>query len=208
MDTIEATYDRIWKTRGARFMAHSNYLIQNNYSTFTVGILSVYVIVLSFTFISPTLSAKFYAGDLNLVILAASLVTLVFSQLESSKDYKLKADKMHRNAMELSDIYYEMQAIYFSNDDLNERIKKTELVQRKYNLIIQKCDENHHTYDFDMFLLKNCKKQKFEKGNHLNYVAISLKNTFLRLHYYFKIRWRFFAWVLVPIFVFILVTII
>lgn len=199
MDRIESAYQRIWKTRGARFVAHSNYLAQNKCSNFTVAILSVYIIVLSCYFISPTLKSKFNPDDLNLVILAASLLTLVFSQIEGSKDYKLKADKLHRNAMELSEIYDEMQSVYHSADALNIKESKTDQILKKYNQLIQKCDENHNSYDYEMFELRNRKELKIKK----NRVEVLILNIF----YYVRIRIYFFLWIITPILIFAFVTI-
>lgn len=198
MDRIESAYQRIWKTRGARFIAHSNYLAQNKCSNFTVAILSVYIIVLSCYFISPTLKAKFNQDELNLVILAASLLTLIFSQNESSKDYKLKADKLHRNAMELSEIYDEMQSVYFSADPLNIKQSKTDQILNKYNQLVQKCDENHNSYDYEMFELRNRKELKIKKN--------CLEVFVLSIYYYIRIRIYFFLWIITPLLVFALVT--
>jgi len=198
MDRIESAYQRIWKTRGARFIAHSNYLAQNKCSNFTVAILSVYIIVLSCYFISPTLKAKFNQDELNLVILAASLLTLVFSQIESSKDYKLKADKLHRNAMELSEIYDEMQSVYFSADPLNVKQSKTDQILNKYNQLVQKCDENHNSYDYEMFELRNRKELKIKRN--------CLEVFVLNIYYYIRIRIYFFLWIITPLLVFALVT--
>jgi len=199
MDGIESAYQRIWKTRGARFIAHSNYLAQNKCSNFTVAILSVYIIVLSCYFISPTLKAQFNSEELNLVILAASLLTLVFSQIESSKDYKLKADKLHRNGIELTAVYDEMLFVRSSTESLDDKLVKTEQILKKYNQIIQKCDENHNTYDYEMFILKERKELKIKKF----WLEVLLLNIF----YYVRIRIYFFLWIITPILVFALVTI-
>lgn len=199
MDRIESAYQRIWKTRGTRFIAHSNYLAQNKCSNFTVAILSVYIIVLSCYFISPTLKSKFNTDDLNLVILAASLLTLVFSQIEGSKDYKLKADKLHRNAMDLSEIYDEMQSVYHSADALNIKESKTDQILKKYNQLVQKCDVNHNSYDYEMFELRNRKELKIKK----NWLELLMCNMF----YYVQIRIYFFLWIITPILIFVFVTI-
>jgi len=198
MDRIESAYQRIWKTRGARFIAHSNYLAQNKCSNFTVAILSVYIIILSCYFISPTLRDRFNQDELNLVILAASLLTLVFSQIESSRDYKLKAEKLHRNAMELSEIYDEMQSVYFSEDSLDIKQSKTDQILKKYNQLVQKCDENHNSYDYEIFELRNRKELKIKRNCFEVFV--------LNIFYYIRIRIYFFLWIITPLLVFAFVT--
>jgi hypothetical protein len=198
MDGIESAYQRIWITRGARFIAHSNYLAQNKCSNFTVAILSVYIIVLSCYFISPTLKAQFNSEELNLVILAASLLTLLFSQIESSKDYKLKADKLHRNGIELTDVYDEILFVRSSTESLDDKLIKIEKILKKYNQTIQKCDENHNTYDYEMFILK--------KRKDLNIKRYWIEVLLLNIFYYVRIRIYFFLWIITPIFIFALVT--
>ncbi|GAF05988.1 SLATT domain-containing protein [Saccharicrinis fermentans] len=195
---IKVTYQQIWKTRGARFVAHANYLKQNKSSSFTIAILSAYVIVMSLFFISPSLNSKINNGDLSLITLAASLLTVIFSQIESSKDYKLKAEKLHQNAMELSDIYHESQALLFSDDDLNDRYKMAQDISKRYNSIIQKCDENHNDYDYKFFLASNwtdddIKLTKRQAGWTKFCISI-------RIRYYYAI------WILTPVILFAILT--
>jgi len=195
---IKATYQQIWKTRGARFVAHANYLKQNKSSSFTIAILSAYVIIMSLFFISPSLGAKIDNGDLSLITLAASLLTLIFSQIESSKDYKLKAEKLHQNAMELSDIYHESQALLFSDDDLNKRYKEAQVISKRYNSIIQKCDENHNDYDYRLFLASNWKDEDINltKGQ-ANWSRFCIG---IRIRYYYAL------WILTPLVLFLILT--
>lgn len=198
---IETTYQQIWKTRGARFVAHANYLKQNKASSFTIAVLSAYVIVMSLFFISPSLSAIINNGDLSLITLAASLLTLIFSQIESSKDYKLKAEKLHQNAMELSDIYHESQALLFSDDDdeeLNQRFSKAQDISKRYNLIIQKCDENHNDYDYRYFLASNWTEDDIKlTKRQAGWIRFCIQ---IRIRYYYAI------WILTPIVLFIILT--
>ena len=195
---IKATYQQIWKTRGARFVAHANYLKQNKSSSFTIAILSAYVIVMSLFFISPSLSSKIDNGDLSLITLAASLLTLIFSQIESSKDYKLKAEKLHQNAMELSDIYHEIQALLLSDDDLNDRYKLAQEISKRYNSIIQKCDENHNDYDYKLFLASNWSDDDIKlTKNQASWIRFCIG---IRIRYYYAI------WILTPIILFVILT--
>lgn len=193
---IKLTYQKIWKTRGARFVAHSNYLKQNKFSSFTIAVLSSYVIVISLFFISPTLSSKIKAGDLNLITLAASLLTLVFSQIESSKDYKLKAEKLHQNAIDLSDIYNEIQALLFSDDELNKRYKMAQNISKRYNSIIKQCDENHNDYDYKLFLASNWKEDDIK--------LTKMDAWLIKFHIGIKIRYYYAIWIFIPLFIFLI----
>lgn len=198
---IEVTYNKIWKTKGARFNSHHNYLKQSRLSTFTVGVLASYVIILSFLFISPSLSFKIgQQGDLNLLVLAASIIVLVFSQIEASKDYKLKAEIMHRNAMELSSLYDEIQNVYYSKDNETIKISQAENILKRYNNTIQKCGENHNEYDYDEFILQHYEKMKISKKWYsLVYGKVII---------FFKIRLYFYLWLIVPLLLFYLICVI
>lgn len=195
---IKATYQQIWKTRGARFVAHANYLKQNKASNFTIAVLSVYVIVMSLFFISPSLSAKISTGDLSLITLAASLLTLIFSQIESSKDYKLKAEKLHKNAIELSDIYHESQALLYSDGDLDKRYEDAQNISKRYNSIIQKCDENHNDYDYRYFLASNWTDEDIELTKR--------QARWIRFCVGIKIRYYYAIWIFTPIVLFVILT--
>jgi len=141
---------RIWTTKGARFNGHRRLTKQNEWSLRAISFLSVYVTVLSIAILVPafSLSAKLQA-EISLGVAALSLMILVFSLLESSRDYRVRAERLHLCAMELGRIQQRVDfAIVQAGSQLATSI---ESLATEYEEAIRRCQENHDSIDDLMF---------------------------------------------------------
>ena len=99
-------------TKGARFNSHRRLLAKANLSNLTIALLTAYVIIINLLGLvkingTTPLNADFVA----LLTTALSILVLVFSQIEASYEYKLKAEKYHECAKEIGALYYELRDI-------------------------------------------------------------------------------------------------
>lgn len=141
---------RIWTTKGARFNAHRRLVRQNEWSLRTIAFLSVYVTVLSVVTLVPAfaLPVKIQA-EISLGVAALSLMILVFSLLESSRDYRVRAERLHLCAMELGRIQERVDfAIVQAGSQLAASVQSLTI---EYDEAIRRCQENHDSIDNLMF---------------------------------------------------------
>jgi len=117
---------------------------------------------------------------------------LVISILEASKNYKLKADIMHRCGKELSSIYNEVNLIKDGIVDatVNDRLIDLTL---KYQQILDKYDDNHIEMDYEMFKVDNFKDFNLR---HIDTLG-------LRTKYFIRTKGFYLILIVVPLIVFI-----
>jgi hypothetical protein len=173
----EELYHKLWATKGARFYAHKRFLKKSRLSNQTIGYLTAYVIIINLlglfdfskTFI---LSARFISFSTT----ALSILVLVFSQIESSFQYNLKADKYHDCAKAIGKLYLKLRDIMLSKV-LTEAEKENEyrIIADKYAIIID-AYENHDNIDYQMFRSEYYKEFSVPFGERF---YISLKFYFL-----------------------------
>lgn len=142
---------KLWSTKGARFVASHRMKIINRLSSYSIGFLSAYLIILgllSVFEIDSTLdiSSKEYA----FVSTALSILILVFSQLEGYNDYRLRAEKFHDCTLEISDLYNELRYLKTSEMTPKQINKLSEDLSKKYGIVLKKY-ENHKYIDFLKF---------------------------------------------------------
>lgn len=141
---------RIWTTKGARFNAHRRLIKQNEWSLRAIAFLSVYVTVLSVAILVPAfgLSAKMQA-EISVGVAGLSLLILVFSLMESSRDYRVRAERLHLCAMELGRI---QQRVDFAIAEAGGQLATSvQLLAGEYEDAIARCQENHDAIDNLMF---------------------------------------------------------
>ena len=75
---------------------------------------------------------------------ALSILVLVFSLLENSKDYKVKAKNFHDCALDLADLYNELQSFKSYQNDASDK-EKMEFclnLQKEYQNILRRYENN------------------------------------------------------------------
>lgn len=143
-DSLDKLDTQVWRTKGARFNAYRRLIKKHHASVFTVSILSLYNIGLNLVPYSG-LQGIVSISDLSTSSIFISVFILILSLLEFSKGYELKAERLHNNAMELSQFYSELQIVKAENQKLT--IDLTE----RYHTIIKSCPENHSPQDDNKF---------------------------------------------------------
>ena len=148
---------KLWVTKGVRFIAAKRLEKQSNLSVFTIALLSAYIIILNLFVFIPNLNLfRSNPEGLTIFTISLSILVLVFSQIESLRNYNLKAEKLHTCAKEIGKLYNEWR--YYKtciNDivDINSRIID---ISKRYEFILDKYD-NHDDVDIQLFKAKHNK---------------------------------------------------
>ena len=177
---------KTWVTKAARFQANKRLLETHHLSTRALSYLSCYLIIATLlpVFVGEA-SLPFPAFWLNFLITSISILLLVFTQIESSADYKLRAHQFHSNALEIAKIYNEIRVAKHT-EDKSERLKKIIELTRSYERTLAEC-ENHEPIDYAV--IKTHKSEYFTLSTD-EVKAVTEK-------YKRQVRWRyqFLIWV-------------
>lgn len=138
---------KMWKTKSARFNAHARLLTKHWLSTTATAILSFYLIVASLIPLVyeanlPPAGSKFLA----VITLVISILLIIVTLIESARNYHGEADRMHKCALSISEIYNRLQAMTLDFADQN-RISLNE----DYSNVLLKYEINHKDIDFIRF---------------------------------------------------------
>jgi len=135
---------QIWITKGARFNAYRRFMRKHYASILTISILTLYNIGLS---ILPASIVEYYLGEgcHAPASVLTSIFILVLSLLEVGKGYELKAERLHQNAMQLSELYTK----YILTRNMGE--EELKLLATEYHGLIKNCPENHSLLDDKKF---------------------------------------------------------
>lgn len=163
----------LWTTKGTRFYVHERYLKQNRWSNIAVGMMSAYIIIINLvSSYKIPLNKPFGEDSVAFITTALSILILVFSQLENSNDFKLKAEKFHDCSREISKLYRLLieKKREVPDNDLKPILKE---ITESYQTILDKY-ENHKEMDYLYF-----------KSRYPNDFKMSLyKRTLIQLKYY------------------------
>lgn len=189
---VENLLNKIWTTRGCRFQAHKRLNEVNNWSTWTVNILTVYIICLSILSLNPPTSYSFLSEKTgSIFMISLSITILLVSVLENSKSYKLRADNMHRCAKELSSTYNEICLIRdgIITNQIPDRLIE---IGNKYQAIIDKYDDNHTDLDYI----------KFKAINYSFFNLTKFQKFIIGLKYFLLVRGIYIFLLVIPLLVF------
>lgn len=148
----ETLYEKLWKTKGTRFIAHKRLEHVNQLSNWAVALNSIYVIIASLLSIKPFSDySKLTPDYLSLFTIFLSLIIIVVSLIENSKNYKAKADSLHQCGKDLNKLYERLSQIIHKYGEA-EATKEIESIGANYQTIIDKYPENHLSIDYDLFV--------------------------------------------------------
>jgi hypothetical protein len=165
---------KMWKTKSARFNAQQRLMSRYWTSTVSTSVLACYLIAASILQLTIEAAAT---GDLGKIITSAILITSVFLLMitltESAKNYPGEAERMHRSALEIAELYNSFQAL-----DLTTADAQRTAYNDRYSAALKSIEVNHKDIDFLRFKIgarKDFKPSALEfAGMLLLYVALWL----------------------------------
>lgn len=153
---LEELNYKIWSTKGARFQAHERLTQTAKLSYICSSLLSAYLIVVGLLSVYNLYNdALINNGLVAYVITSLSILLMVFSQVEASKRYELRAKAFHDCSLALSRLYDELRIFKTlkSNPTEKEKIAFAEQLTTRYEDILSRSD-NHLPIDYDLFRTK------------------------------------------------------
>lgn len=183
-------YDKIWKTRGARFNAYERLRRRQKRSFYATGLLSAYLIIINLLqpfnlFVLPTDS-----NVINFISVSLSIILLLFVTIENSAEYNLKGDNFHNCSKELGRIFNDLHSLM----DMNEEDQtKYEEIGKRYSDLLDRYD-NHSPIDYEVHKTKHI--------NEFNLKFIQKQWIFLRANILYD--FHYFTFIVVPPILFII----
>lgn len=178
---------KLWSTKSARFNASNRLKDKAFFSNISLAFLSSYLIIIN---LIPLFfkNLNISADVIGFFTTAISILLLVYSQIESSNEYKLNAHIFHDCALNIADLYNELR---MSKEilDKEEKRKKLVIISEKYNSILHRY-ENHSPIDFDMF---KASKPEYHNLNKIDTYKILIQ-------YFIRVKFQYYLLIgLLPI---------
>lgn len=138
---------KMWKTKSARFNAQTRLMSRYWISVVSTSVLSCYLIGASILQLTIESAAT---GNFGKIVTSAILITSVFLLMitltESAKNYPGEAERMHRSALEISELYNRFQAL-----DLETAEHERRAYNDLYSAALKSIEVNHKDIDFLRF---------------------------------------------------------
>jgi hypothetical protein len=183
---------KLWVTKGARFNASSRCKRLHQLSNNTAGYLSAYLIIISIVNIYEVpFFTKLPNNYLAFGITALSILILVFTQIEASKNFLIASEKYHLCALEISEIYDELRMLKSNNTVLTSAQLRP--ISEKYQILLKKYENHEH---IDLLLFTTTKPKYFELSK--------FDCIWIRLSNWFHSSMKYHLFILFPLFVFVL----
>lgn len=189
---------RMWVTKCSRFNASRRLTNKHYWSLASISILSVYGISIP---ILQSLVDFSLCLEINQIYSAVATVLSVFilviSLLEGNKNFQLRANSLHVNAVEISKLCRELEFLLAQGLPKEQLLFESKEISDRYEAIISDCPYNHEIQDFNLV------KTQYSKDFSINYIeAFFRKYKILLLD-----CWLYLFPVLIfPIFIFYLYT--
>jgi len=154
---LEELNHKIWATKGSRFNADKRLLTIYKYSSLANSMLSVYLIAIGLLSVYKIYNNRFIEENiLPYTITCLSILSLVFSQIENSKNYQLRAKEFHTCGLKLSKLYNKLRTFKTLNLDTSDKDKEifAHEISEEYESILEKY-ENHDSIDYALFQATN-----------------------------------------------------
>ena len=138
---------KVWTTKSARFNATRRLEAQYRTSAQTLAFLSIYLIVLQ-CWLALDTGINSAQNDVvwSLLSIGMALLILVLGLLEQNKQYRVRADRLMRSAMELNELTDRIAADEEAEPDVGSLEERT----KEYHAILKRTAENHENIDYEM----------------------------------------------------------
>ncbi|MBZ2164319.1 SLATT domain-containing protein [Alteromonas stellipolaris] len=182
----QGTFDKqlnynLWSTSRTRYIAARRLRSKDRRSSKAIAFLSAYLIIFTlFDFLFLSNTDGYNSGYILLLNVTFSLLILIFSQLESSASYGVRAVKFHSCGLEVAHLYKQLRRLKSRYENLDKDdafYKELQEIDDKYDQVL-KNHENHELLDFKLF-----------KSNYPDYEDHSLSSSdifWIRFHHYVK----------------------
>jgi hypothetical protein len=148
-DEIERWYNKLWTTKGIRFVAAKRYWLHDKWSTITISLVSVYIICINLLVFIPTRPAYLSNDLITFSTISLSIIVIVISIIVNNISYKHLGHKFHDCGREITEVYDKVCLLRTNIGSVTK--KDLEQISAEYNSILKKYDINHTSLDFLVF---------------------------------------------------------
>lgn len=184
---------KLWTTKGARFTASKRLKQIGKLSSYSIGFLTAYIIIINMISVFDIVSENYLTPQaLAFITTALSILVLVFSQLENANEYRFRAERFHDCALEIGELYNDLRYFKTNFDDDELINKEAKNISAKYSSLLREY-ENHDSIDFEYF-----------KTTKVEYFKLSTMSVYAtRFKYYLKVKFLYHTLIIFPIILFI-----
>lgn len=178
---------KMWQTKSARFNAHMRLQRRHWLSIAATSILSCYLVGISL--FQLAFEGSITAISLRLLSvtnIVVSVFLIMITLLENARNYGNEGERMRENALAISKLYNEFQALTVTEAD-----KQRDKYAAAYSDLMIKAKLNHADIDRNLFRIPNAKELKIDWPT---YGILLLQTAWLAIVEY----WLYFSLVLVP----------
>ena len=156
-DLLSSDFDslirRVWITKGCRFNCHARLLREHKLKQVLLSFLSLAVIVVSL--LSLLGHGKLTAQEASAFTLVLSIAILMMGLLDAQEDSAVLAERMHRSALELLELYNDLLVFRGDEQKMREGFEAYAEIQKRFI-------DNHHEIDYLRFKIE--KHKEFNNG--------------------------------------------
>ena len=182
---IKELNHKLWITKGVRFEANNRLKQKAFLSNTSLAFISSYLIIINLVPLFFN-DLKISSELIGFFTTALSILLLVFTQIESSNEYKLNAHFYHSCALKISNLYNDLRIIKEIKDEKEQEKNVIEITEEYKNILNQY--ENHEPIDTDMF--KSKKLDYYELDKWFKYST--------ELKFYFTVKFKYYCIIFLP----------
>lgn len=192
-EELDRWYKRTWETKGVRFLASQRLKLHEKWSTITLALLSVYIIVLNLSRFLPNKTSLLSSENITFSTISLSMLVLVTSLFISSRNYKIRSLKLHDCGREIGEVYDKICILINQGGSASEQ--EFEETRNKYYSVLNKY-ENHESLDFQHFIANNLTDYE-GRIKHPNWYSFRIK-----VWYYWDTVIRYWIFILIPVIIY------
>ncbi|KQM51517.1 hypothetical protein ASE69_20730 [Sphingomonas sp. Leaf208] len=178
---------KMWQTKSARFNAHHRLERRHRISIGATSLLSCYLVAISlYQIVFESSISPIGIKLLSVTNIVVSVFLIMITLIESARNYGTEAERMRENALAISRLYNEFQALTTTEAD-----QRRDRFASDYSGTLSDAQLNHKDLDRNLFRIPNARELKIAWPDFL----LIILNTALLLVLEY---WLYLSLVLVP----------
>ncbi|TDQ22668.1 SLATT domain-containing protein [Tenacibaculum caenipelagi] len=183
-DEIKLLNKKIKETKGSRFVAAKRLEDIDTWSSLTINIFSVYIIVVNLLVLIEPRPAFLTGNFITFITVSFSILILVLSNIINARNYKSKSTEYHNCGTQLSVLSDKLY--FYINGLTTPNIYDIKNISKDYNVIIQKSNLNHKSIDFDYYRMKRINDEEYNYIKNKNWFIFKV---WIEFNYVSKIKY-------------------
>lgn len=178
---------KMWQTKSSHFNAQVRLMRKHRLSIAATSVLAFYLFAVSAVQLGFENSiSPFGLKAMTVATLIMSVFLLMIVLLEGGMNYAGDAERMHRSALKISELYNEFQAMSVADAETNRGA-----MAQRYSELLERFEKNHKDLDYNLFRIPNARELAIPWGM---YCAMLARTALLGIAEY----WFYFVLVLLP----------